>query len=77
MRVSGKRRQRRCRICRQRPPWQYKNCPPGVCKRCYHKHIWPDRPSVRTLRDMPEDQIDDLGFAADWELEGVLGEPDL
>lgn len=26
-----------CRICRKRQPWHYKNCPPGVCKRCYHK----------------------------------------
>ncbi len=40
--MTGKRKQRRCRICRERPPWKYKNCPPDVCKRCYHKHIWPD-----------------------------------
>jgi hypothetical protein len=40
-------RQRRCRICHKRPPWRYKNCPPGVCKRCYHRKIWPDRPAAR------------------------------
>ncbi|HJX20423.1 MAG TPA: hypothetical protein VJ454_05485, partial [Steroidobacteraceae bacterium] len=24
-------RQRRCRICHERPPWHGKNCPPGIC----------------------------------------------
>jgi len=43
-------RQRRCRICHKRPPWRYKNCPPGVCKRCYHREIWPDRPAARAER---------------------------
>ncbi len=43
-------RQRRCRICHKRPPWRYKNCPPGVCKRCYHREIWPDRPPAREER---------------------------
>ena len=38
--MTGKRKERRCRICRKRPPWRYKNCPPGICKRCYHEHIW-------------------------------------
>jgi len=41
--MAGKRKQRPCRICRKRPPWQYKNCPPGICKRCYHRHVWADR----------------------------------
>lgn len=40
----SKRKQRKCRICKKRPPWQYKNCPPGICKRCYHSHVWPKRP---------------------------------
>ena len=35
-------KQPRCRICGKHPPWNHKNCPPGVCKRCYHKHVWPD-----------------------------------
>jgi hypothetical protein len=43
------RKQRKCRICKKRPPWQYKNCPPGICKRCYHSHVWADRPQ----RDQP------------------------
>ena len=21
------------------PPWRYRNCPPGICKRCYHRHV--------------------------------------
>lgn len=43
--MSGKGRQRRGRICHRRPPWTYKNCPPYVCKHCYHAHIWPERPA--------------------------------
>jgi hypothetical protein len=43
-------KQRLCRICKKRSPWKYKNCPPGICKRCYHRHVWPDRPAVRRLR---------------------------
>jgi len=43
-------RQRRCRICHKRPPWHGKNCPPGICKRCYHRDIWVDRPAARRER---------------------------
>ena len=43
-------RQARCRICRKRPPWRYKNCPPGICKKCYHARIWPDRLAARRER---------------------------
>ena len=43
-------RPRRCRICRKRPPWRYKHCTPGVCKRCYHAEVWPDRPAAREQR---------------------------
>jgi hypothetical protein len=28
----------------KRPSWRYKNCPPGICKRCYHSHVWAERP---------------------------------
>jgi hypothetical protein len=48
--MAGKRKQRPCRICRKRPPWRYKNCPPGMCKRCYHKHVWVERPAARRGR---------------------------
>ena len=41
-------KQARCRICKKRPPWKHKNCPPGVCKRCYHKHVWPEQLAART-----------------------------
>jgi hypothetical protein len=43
-------RQRRCRLCHKRPPWAGKNCPPGVCKACYHRHLWVDRPAARAER---------------------------
>jgi hypothetical protein len=43
----GARKQRRCRICKKRPPWRYKNCPANVCKQCYHRHVWPERPRAR------------------------------
>jgi hypothetical protein len=48
--VTGTRKPRRCRICRKRPVWTYKNCPPDVCKRCYHKDVWPQRPAARKQR---------------------------
>ena len=53
-------KQRRCRLCKQRPPWKGKNCPPGICKRCYHRHLWPDRPAVRTLRRAGADELEEL-----------------
>ena len=40
----SKGKQRKCRICKKRPPWGYKHCPPGICKRCYHRHVWAERP---------------------------------
>ncbi len=43
-------KQRLCRMCKQRPPWNYKNCPPGVCKKCYHRHIWVDHPAAGKQR---------------------------
>jgi hypothetical protein len=63
--MSGKRRQRPCRICRKRPPWRYKNCPPGVCKRCYHKHIWAERPSKQGQEPIP------VRPAPGWEFEYI------
>lgn len=55
-------KQRRCRICKKRPPWKDKNCPPGICKRCYHRHIWPDRPAVRKPRRAGAGEADALVF---------------
>jgi hypothetical protein len=54
-----------CRICKKRPPWRYKNCPPGICKRCYHKHVWPDRPSARKQRPDVANEHEDLTSASD------------
>jgi hypothetical protein len=48
--VTGTHKPRRCRICRKRPVWIYKNRPPDVCKRCYHKDVWPQRPAARMQR---------------------------
>ena len=47
-------RQPRCRICHERPPWHGKNCPPGICKKCYHAKIWIDRPAARRERHEAE-----------------------
>ena len=46
-------RQRKCRICKKRPPWRYKNCPPGIFKRCYHKHVWDQRPQGKREPEVP------------------------
>jgi hypothetical protein len=48
--------QPRCRICKKRPPWKGKNCPPGVCKRCYHAHVWPERSGARAGRAPPDEE---------------------
>jgi len=57
--MAGKRKQRTCRICKKRPPWKYKNCPPDVCKRCYHRHVWPERPWARkrAVDDLPDGTV--------------------
>ena len=60
-------RPRRCRICRKGPPWQYRNCPPGVYKRCYHAEVWPDRPAARRQRRL----ADAISAAAGDPLEAV------
>jgi hypothetical protein len=57
-------KQRLCRICKKRPPWKYKNCPPGICKRCYHKDVWPERPAARKQRPRGDDEAD----AAEWDV---------
>jgi hypothetical protein len=75
--MAGKHKQLLCRVCKKRPPWKYKNCPPGVCKRCYHAHVWPDRPEMRKLRRAAsaasgESEVDELLDA-----EFVIGDPAL
>ena len=61
--MAQKDKQRLCRICKQRPPWKDKNCPPGICKRCYHRHVWAVRPEARRLRAeaaaRPADELPD------------------
>jgi hypothetical protein len=40
-----------------------------VCKRCYHKHVWPDRPDARKQRqdsgDDPDQPWPDEPFASE------------
>ncbi len=60
--MAGKRQQRLCRICKKRPTWKYKNCPPDVCKRCYHKHVWPERPAARKGRSDGENGLEHLSL---------------
>jgi hypothetical protein len=55
----SKRKQRKCRICKKRPPWRYKNCPPGICKRCYHRRVWAEHP--RRDREVLEPEPIELG----------------
>ena len=40
-------------VCRDLPEaaaLAVQDCPPVICKRCYHRHIWPDRPEARAER---------------------------
>ncbi len=51
MKKRKHRKPRKCRICRKRPVWiggDVKN-PGPVCKRCYHKRVWPERMSRRKM----------------------------
>lgn len=57
--MPPKSKPRLCRICKQRPPWRYKNGLPGICKRCYHKHIWPDLLAAQRGRGEREEPLPD------------------
>ena len=70
-------KQRRCRLCKQRPPWKNKNCPPGICKRCYHRHLWADRPAVRKLRRAGTHELEELVLDDDLEPDEVSKPPTL
>ena len=65
---------RLCRICKKRPPWQYKNCPPGICKRCYHKHVWPERPSARKQGQDAAGEPEELISASEVDTDAPLGD---
>ncbi|HTU92504.1 MAG TPA: hypothetical protein VMF69_20655 [Gemmataceae bacterium] len=45
----SRRKQQLCRICKKKPVWRGGDVtePGPYCKRCYHKRIWPNRPSLR------------------------------
>ncbi len=67
MKKRKRRKPRKCRVCRKRPVWiggDVKN-PGPVCKRCYHKRVWPDRTSRRKTgadggNSISVDDFDDL-----------------
>ena len=65
---------RLCRICKKRPPWRYKNCPPGVCKRCYHKHVWPERPPARKRRQSAVGEPEGFTSAKDVDTDAPLAD---
>jgi len=58
-----RKKQRRCRICKKRPVWTRGDVkdPGPVCKRCYHKHVWPER-KARAKGPNPADPDIDTAF---------------
>lgn len=58
-----RKKQRRCRICKKRPIWARGDVkdPGPVCKRCYHKHVWPER-TARAKGPNPADPGVDTQF---------------
>lgn len=54
-----KKKIRKCRICKTKP--RYKHKKQGmldVCKKCYHAHVWEDRPAARKARKEAENKIE-------------------
>jgi hypothetical protein len=51
-----KRKPRKCRICKKSPVWRGGDVkePGPFCKRCYHKHVWPQREAARRARAVAE-----------------------
>jgi len=49
------RKPRKCRICKKRPVWTGGDVksPGRVCKKCYHKHVWPQR---RRASEAPDNE---------------------
>jgi hypothetical protein len=58
-----KHKQRLCRICKTRPIWIQGDVkdPGPVCKRCYHKHVWPKRKAAARVTTQI-DPIDESDF---------------
>jgi len=77
----GRKKQRRCRICKKRPVWtggDVKN-PGPFCKKCYHKRVWPEgqarakapkraEPGIETEFPFAEEMERETWFGGDWEL---------
>ena len=63
-RAMGRRKQRKCRICKKSPVWKggdVKN-PGPFCKRCYHKRVWPQRPGLERKTTNQEDGLSPDAF---------------
>ena len=62
-----KRKPRKCRICKKRPVWTRGDvkAPGPFCKRCYHKHVWSNRPAVARRRQTPDATADEIVPALD------------
>ena len=62
----GRRKQRKCRICKKRPVWRGGDVanPGPFCKKCYHKRIWPEREAARRKKLEPLAGVsqDDFGL---------------
>lgn len=55
--------------------WKDKNCPAGICRRCYHKHVWPDCPSARKHGQTAAGEPLGLLFDEDLNPDGELRHP--
>ncbi|NJO63078.1 MAG: hypothetical protein HC836_34120 [Richelia sp. RM2_1_2] len=75
---SKRRKQSLCRICKKNPTWRYKNSDGTVCKRCYHKHVWVERPSAKksqkTAAINSEFEVEDIESSEELIFDGYTGE---
>ena len=60
--MAKRRKLRKCRICKKSPVWRggdVKN-PGPYCKKCYHKHVWINRPGAREEESLADAYVDYL-----------------
>ncbi len=65
--MARRRKLRKCRICKKSPVWRggdVKN-PGPYCKKCYHKHVWINRPGWREEQSVADDCVDYLSGLRD------------
>lgn len=73
---SKRRKQSLCKICKKNPIWHYKNSDGTVCKRCYHKHVWVERPSARKSKKVAaiNNEVEELDEAEELIFDRYTGE---